>query len=83
MLDNETVDINQIKDIKDDVEYYIDNCQDPDFTENEMIYDDIDGLEEMLLDVSIFFIWGHTQTMWTIFWPFLTPLPPCGPSMDF
>lgn len=56
MLDNETVDINQIKDIKDDVEYYIDNCQDPDFTENEMIYDDIDGLEEMLLDVSIFFI---------------------------
>ena len=52
MLDNETVDINQIKDIKDDVEYYIDNCQDPDFTENEMIYDDIDGLEEMLLDVS-------------------------------
>ena len=54
MLDNETVDINQIKDIKDDVEYYIDNCQDPDFTENEMIYDDIDGLEEMLLDVSIF-----------------------------
>ena len=57
MLDNETVDINQIKDIKDDVEYYIDNCQDPDFTENEMIYDDIDGLEEMLLDVRIFFFW--------------------------
>ena len=26
---------------------------------------------------------GHTQTMWTIFWPFLTPPPPCGPSMDF
>jgi len=53
MLDNETVDINQIKDIKDDVEYYIDNCQDPDFTENEMIYDDIDGLEEMLLDPTL------------------------------
>ena len=56
MLDNETVDINQIKDVKDDVEHYIENCQDPDFIENEMIYDDIDGLEEMLLDVSIFFI---------------------------
>ena len=53
MLDNETVDINQIKDVKDDVEHYIENCQDPDFIENEMIYDDIDGLEEMLLDVSI------------------------------
>ena len=52
MLDNETVDINQIKDIKEDVEYYIENCQDPEFMENEMIYEDIDGLEEMLLDVS-------------------------------
>ena len=61
MLDNETVDINQIKDIKDDVEHYIENCQDPDFIENEMIYDDIDGLEEMLLDVRItfFFSTGH------------------------
>uniref|UniRef100_A0A0K2V2L9 Putative LOC100749312 [Bombus impatiens] n=1 Tax=Lepeophtheirus salmonis TaxID=72036 RepID=A0A0K2V2L9_LEPSM len=52
MLDNETVDMGQIKDIKDDIEYYIENCQDPDFTENECMYDDIDGLEEMLLDVS-------------------------------
>ena len=52
MLDNDTVDINQIKDIKDDLEYYIENCQDPDFMENDMLYEDIDGLEEMLLDVS-------------------------------
>jgi hypothetical protein len=43
----------QIRDIKDDVDYYIDNCLEPDFTENDMIYDDIDGLEEMLLDVSV------------------------------
>ena len=21
-------------------------------------------------------IWGHAQTMWTVFWTFLTPLPP-------
>ncbi len=41
----------QIRDIKDDVDYYIDNCMEPDFTENDMIYDDIDGLEEMLLEV--------------------------------
>ncbi len=52
MLDNDNVNINQIKDIKEDVEYYIENCQEPDFAENEMIYDDIEGLEEMLLDVS-------------------------------
>ena len=42
----------QIKDIKDDVEYYIENCQEPDFCENDMMYDDIDGFEEMMLDLS-------------------------------
>jgi CCR4-NOT transcriptional regulation complex NOT5 subunit len=46
----------QIKDIKDDVEYYIENCQEPDFMENDMVYDDIDGLEEMLLEVNVSFI---------------------------
>ena len=45
----------QIRDIRDDVDYYIDNCLEPDFTENDMIYDDIEGLEEMLLDVSVQF----------------------------
>ena len=43
----------QIKDIKDDVEYYIENCREPDFMENDMVYDDIDGLEEMLAEVNI------------------------------
>ena len=52
ILDNETVDINQIKDVRGDLEYYIENCRDPDFMENDMLYEDIDGLEEMLLDVS-------------------------------
>lgn len=52
MLDNDTVNVEQIKDIKDDVEYYIENCQEPDFQENEFIYTEIDGLEEMLLEVS-------------------------------
>lgn len=27
---------------KDDVEYYIDSSQDPDFEENEFLYDDLD-----------------------------------------
>lgn len=52
MLDNCTVDVNQVKDIKDDVDDYIENCQEPDFVENEYIFDDIDGLEEMLLDLG-------------------------------
>ena len=44
----------QIKNIQDDVNDYIDNSQEPDFIENEFIYDDIQGLEEMLLDVSFY-----------------------------
>lgn len=35
--------------IKDDVEYYIESSQDPDFEENEFIYDDIIGLDEVEL----------------------------------
>ncbi|XP_035218241.1 CCR4-NOT transcription complex subunit 3-like isoform X2 [Stegodyphus dumicola] len=46
MLDNSTVDVDQIKKIKDDVEYYIESSQDPDFEENEFIYEDLE-LEDM------------------------------------
>lgn len=28
--------------MKDDVEYYLDSSQDPDFEENEFLYDDLD-----------------------------------------
>lgn len=45
-LDNSTVDVEQIKKIKDDVEYYIESSQDPDFEENEFIYEDLE-LEDM------------------------------------
>lgn len=54
MLDNDSVNIGQIKKIHDDVEYYIDSSQEPDFEENEYIYDDIDGLEEVELNGKIF-----------------------------
>nr|XP_020473251.1 CCR4-NOT transcription complex subunit 3 isoform X2 [Monopterus albus] len=46
MLDNDSVPVDAIQKIKDDVEYYIDSSQDPDFEENEFIYDDLD-LEDM------------------------------------
>lgn len=54
MLDNDSVNIGQIKKIHDDVEYYIDSSQEPDFEENEYIYDDIDGLEEVELSGKCF-----------------------------
>uniref|UniRef100_A0A182TM49 CCR4-Not complex component Not N-terminal domain-containing protein n=1 Tax=Anopheles melas TaxID=34690 RepID=A0A182TM49_9DIPT len=47
MLDNDGVEVEQIKKIKEDVEYYIDSSQEPDFEENEYIYDDIIGLDDV------------------------------------
>lgn len=52
MVDNDSVNIGQIKKIHDDVEYYIDSSQEPDFEENEYLYDDIDGLEEVELSAA-------------------------------
>jgi len=49
MLDNMSVEVGQIRRIKDDVEYYIESSQDPDFEGNEYIYDDIIGLDEVEL----------------------------------
>uniref|UniRef100_A0A674N4Q4 CCR4-NOT transcription complex subunit 3 n=1 Tax=Takifugu rubripes TaxID=31033 RepID=A0A674N4Q4_TAKRU len=42
MLDNDTLQVDAIRKIKDDVEYYIDSSQDPDFEDNEFLYDDLD-----------------------------------------
>ena len=46
MLDNDTVEVDQIKKVKDDVEYYVESFQEPDFEDNEFIYEDLD-LEDM------------------------------------
>lgn len=53
MLDNDSIAVDAIQKIKDDVEYYIDSSQDPDFEENEFLYDDLD-LEDI-------------REFWTIF----------------
>jgi CCR4-NOT transcriptional regulation complex NOT5 subunit len=41
--------VSQIKKIKDDIEYYIDSASEPDFEDNEFIYDEITGLDEVEL----------------------------------
>lgn len=53
MLDNDSIPVDSIQKIKDDVEYYIDSSQDPDFEENEFLYDDLD-----LEDIRKFFFLG-------------------------
>lgn len=53
----------QIRRIRDDIEYYIESSQEPDFEENEYIYDDIIGLDEIELSgVGIFNL--YTDTNW-------------------
>ncbi|XP_075149410.1 CCR4-associated factor Not3 isoform X3 [Haematobia irritans] len=47
LLDNDNVEAEQVNKIKDDVEYYIDSSQEPDFEENEFIYDDIIGIDDV------------------------------------
>lgn len=49
MLDNDGVEVEQVRRIKDDVEYYIESSQEPDFEENLFMYDDIIGLDEIEL----------------------------------
>lgn len=39
----------QIRRIKEDVEYYIDSSQEPGFEDNDFLYDDITGLDEIEL----------------------------------
>jgi len=41
--------VSQIRKIKDDIEYYIDSASEPDFEDNEFIYDEITGLDEVEL----------------------------------
>lgn len=53
MLDNDSIAVDAIQKIKDDVDYYIDSSQDPDFEENEFLYDDLDleDIREFLDDL--------------------------------
>ncbi|XP_036321933.1 CCR4-NOT transcription complex subunit 3 isoform X2 [Rhagoletis pomonella] len=49
LLDNDGVEAEQVNKIKDDVEYYIESSQEPNFEENEFLYDDIIGLDDVEL----------------------------------
>ncbi|XP_073728368.1 CCR4-NOT transcription complex subunit 3a isoform X1 [Misgurnus anguillicaudatus] len=60
MLDNDSIQVDSIHKIKDDVEYYIDSSQDPDFEENEFLYDDLD-LEEIPTTLMATSPQGHNE----------------------
>ncbi|XP_070580323.1 CCR4-NOT transcription complex subunit 3-like isoform X2 [Ptychodera flava] len=48
MLDNNNIEVEMIKRIQEDIEYYIKCSQDPDFEENEFIYEDLDLDDNMV-----------------------------------
>ncbi len=50
MMDNCSLNTSQVKEIQDDLNYYVESNQDVDFIENEMMYDDMD-LEEVQASV--------------------------------
>uniref|UniRef100_A0A7N5ZVL2 CCR4-NOT transcription complex subunit 3 n=1 Tax=Anabas testudineus TaxID=64144 RepID=A0A7N5ZVL2_ANATE len=60
MLDNDSVQVDAIRKIKDDVEYYLDSSQDPDFEENEFLYDDLD-LEDIPVSLVATSPPGHSH----------------------
>ncbi|XP_012938205.1 CCR4-NOT transcription complex subunit 3 isoform X2 [Aplysia californica] len=41
-VDNDKVAVDKIKELRDDIEYYVESCQDPSFQENLYMYDDLD-----------------------------------------
>lgn len=65
MLDNDSIAVDSIQKIKDDVEYYIDSSQDPDFEENEFLYDDLDleDIRELWSVRMMFFFYCLCFTM--------------------
>ncbi len=49
LMDNCSLEVSEVKDLQDDLNYYLESNQEPDFAENEMMYDDLD-----LEDVQIY-----------------------------
>lgn len=45
-VDNDKLAVDKVKDIRDDIEYYVQSNQEPNFEENEYLYDELD-LEEI------------------------------------
>ncbi|XP_047143211.1 CCR4-NOT transcription complex subunit 3 isoform X1 [Hydra vulgaris] len=55
LLDNHSLEVDAVNKVREDVEYYIDNCQEPDFVDDEGIYDDLDLDTEIDLESSLKF----------------------------
>jgi len=52
MLDNETITSDKINLIRDDLDYYLEACEDPDYEHNEFLYSDM-GLNESVVSKGV------------------------------
>ncbi|CAG5127807.1 unnamed protein product [Candidula unifasciata] len=50
-VDNDKLSVDKIRELRDDIEYYVESNQDPNFQENAYLYDDLD-LEEIVTDAT-------------------------------
>ena len=50
MMDNCTIETDTVKSLQEDLNYYVESNQEPDFAENEMMYDDLE-LEETMSNI--------------------------------
>ena len=50
MMDNCSLETDSVKTLQDDLNYYVESNQEPDFAENEMMYDDLE-LEETMSNI--------------------------------
>ncbi len=81
MLDNDSVQVDAVTKIKDDVEYYLDSSQDPDFEENEFLYDDLnlDDIRKYLVHISDFIL-CLIITLFPLYFFVAQPLVATSPS---
>ncbi len=80
MLDNDSIQVDGVRKIKDDVEYYLDSSQDPDFEENEFLYDDLDleDIRKYVVHISEFCcILFLIITLFSLFVFFCSPATSC------
>ena len=52
MMDNCSVETDTVKMLQDDLNYYVESNQEPDFAENEMMYDDLEIEESSIYATS-------------------------------
>lgn len=50
MMDNCSIETDAVKTIQDDLNYYVESNQEPDFAENELMYEDLE-LEETMSNI--------------------------------